>query len=50
MNRIGTRASAAYERLDEAITSRLARWGVPAARVALGVVFLWFGFLKFVPG
>ena len=44
------RVAEAYERLDQAITSRLARWGVPAARIALGIVFLWFGLLKFVPG
>ncbi len=28
----------------------LARWSVPALRVALGLVFLGFGALKFVPG
>lgn len=50
MRRIGLRANATFERLDQAITSRLARWGVPAARIALGVVFLWFAVLKFLPG
>jgi len=32
------------------ITGTLARIGVPILRVALGVVFLWFGVLKFFPG
>ena len=38
------------DRLDARITRTLARWAVPALRVALGVVFLWFGALKFFPG
>jgi uncharacterized membrane protein YkgB len=38
------------ERLDVRITETLARIGVPILRVALGVVFLWFGVLKFFPG
>ena len=41
---------AAYDRLDAAITRVLARIGVPAVRVALGIVFLWFGALKLFPG
>ena len=39
-----------YDRLDARITRFLARAGVPTLRVGLGVVFLWFGALKFVPG
>ena len=39
-----------YERLDARITAFLARIGVPLVRVSLGIVFLWFGALKFVPG
>src|SRR5262245_19668276 len=38
------------DRLDARITATLARIGIPVARVALGVVFLWFGVLKFFPG
>ena len=34
------------ERLDERLRPLLARIGVPLLRVSLGVVFLWFGFLK----
>lgn len=40
----------AYDRLDRAITDRLARWGVLVVRIGLGIVFLWFGALKFGPG
>jgi uncharacterized membrane protein YkgB len=39
-----------FDRLDAAITGYLARYGVPVIRVGLGLVFLWFGALKFVPG
>ena len=39
-----------YERLDARITGFLARASVPTLRVGLGIVFLWFGALKFVPG
>jgi uncharacterized membrane protein YphA (DoxX/SURF4 family) len=41
---------AAYDRLDARITGFLARAGVPAVRMALGIVFLWFGALKLFPG
>ena len=37
------------DRLDRRITSTLARIGVPTLRIALGIVFLWFGVLKFFP-
>ena len=46
----GTRLPEPIDRLDVRITSTLARIGVPILRVALGVVFLWFGVLKFFPG
>jgi uncharacterized membrane protein YkgB len=38
------------DRLDRRITHLLARAAIPVLRVALGVVFLWFGVLKFFPG
>ena len=38
------------EPLDVRITAALARLGVPVLRIGLGVVFLWFGALKFFPG
>jgi uncharacterized membrane protein YphA (DoxX/SURF4 family) len=28
----------------------MARHGITAVRISLGIVFLWFGFLKFFPG
>jgi hypothetical protein len=36
--------------IDIRITAWMARHGVPLARLALGVVFLWFGAIKFIPG
>lgn len=38
------------DRLDVRITAALARIAVPSLRIALGVIFLWFGALKFFPG
>ena len=38
------------DRVDIRITGTLARFGVPAVRIALGIVFLWFGALKLIPG
>jgi uncharacterized membrane protein YphA (DoxX/SURF4 family) len=37
-------------RADVALTRWMARYGVVALRVSLGIVFLWFGVLKFFPG
>jgi uncharacterized membrane protein YphA (DoxX/SURF4 family) len=39
----------AIDRIDDRITRTLARIGVPAVRVGLGIVFVWFGVLKFFP-
>ncbi len=38
------------EPLDIRITTWMARHGVTLTRLALGVVFLWFGAIKLVPG
>jgi uncharacterized membrane protein YkgB len=35
-----------YERLDRLFIRGLRLWSIPALRVALGIVFLWFGLLK----
>ena len=32
--------------LDLAIANWMSRWGTPALRVSLGVIFIWFGILK----
>jgi uncharacterized membrane protein YkgB len=37
------------DRLDRAITRWMARHGIVLLRVSVGVVFLWFGALKFFP-
>ena len=42
-------ASDAFDRLDRRITATLALAGIPVLRIGLGVVFLWFGVLKFFP-
>ena len=36
--------------VDVRLTRWMARHGVPLLRVSLGIVFLWFGVLKFFPG
>ena len=40
---------ALYDRVDIHITRWMARYGVLLLRVSLGVIFLWFGFLKYFP-
>lgn len=39
-----------FDALDTRITNWMARWGVFLLRVSLGIVFFWFGVLKFFPG
>lgn len=39
-----------YFSVDEKITTWMARYGIVLLRVSLGIVFLWFGVLKFFPG
>ena len=39
-----------FDRMDRRITEWMAAHGVTLLRIALGVVFLWFGALKLVPG
>jgi uncharacterized membrane protein YkgB len=34
------------DRIDRRIVGFLDRWGIPALRVSLGLVFVWFGALK----
>jgi len=36
--------------LDRTLTALMARYGLGLMRVALGIIFLWFGALKFFPG
>ena len=39
-----------FDRADTTITRWMARHGIVLLRISLGVVFLWFGALKFFPG
>lgn len=39
-----------FDRADVRITNWMARYGVLLLRVSLGLVFFWFGVLKFFPG
>lgn len=39
-----------FDRADRRITHWMARAGIPVLRVAVGVVYIWFGALKLVPG
>lgn len=41
---------APLEPIDIRLTSWMARHGVVLLRIALGIVFVWFGIIKFVPG
>ena len=34
------------DRIDESVSAFLRRWSIPALRVSLGAVFVWFGALK----
>lgn len=42
--------TAKYQALDQRLTGWMARYGLLLLRLSLGVIFLWFGFLKFFPG
>jgi uncharacterized membrane protein YphA (DoxX/SURF4 family) len=42
--------AARFDAIDTRITSWMARYGLLLLRMSLGVVFLWFGALKFFPG
>lgn len=39
-----------YLRADDKITLFMRRYGILFLRISLGLVFFWFGFLKFFPG
>ena len=46
MNTLMTR----LDRLDKNLTAHMARHGITLLRLSVGIIFLWFGFLKFFPG
>jgi len=35
-----------FRKFDQVFIEKMRRWGIPGLRVALGIVFLWFGALK----
>ena len=35
-----------FNELDRSISAQMREWGIPALRVSLGIVFIWFGILK----
>jgi uncharacterized membrane protein YphA (DoxX/SURF4 family) len=45
-----TELYARFDRVDRKIVRWLARYSVTLLRIGMGVVFLWFGALKFFPG
>ena len=45
-----TRPGSPLDRLDRRLTHLMADHGLTALRIALGIVFFWFGVLKFFPG
>ena len=44
------RAWQRFKRLDQRIAGWMGRYGQSVLRIALGVIFIWFGGLKLVPG
>ncbi len=45
-----TSARDLFNRVDVSVTNWMARYGVLLLRISLGIVFFWFGVLKFFPG
>ncbi|MFQ5771152.1 MAG: DoxX family membrane protein [bacterium] len=39
-----------FGNLDRTLTRWMARYGLKVLRIALGIIFFWFGILKFFPG
>lgn len=42
--------AARLDQIDRKVTGWMARYGLTLMRVALGIIFFWFGALKLVPG
>jgi uncharacterized membrane protein YkgB len=38
------------EKIDVKITNWMSKYGIWLLRISIGIVFFWFGFLKFFPG
>ena len=39
-----------FTKIDPIITGWMSRYGILLVRISIGIVFVWFGFLKFIPG
>jgi len=39
-----------FDTVDRFLTASMARHGISILRISVGVIFFWFGFLKFFPG
>jgi uncharacterized membrane protein YkgB len=45
-----TTLSERYEKTEIKIVNWMGRYGISLLRISMGIVFFWFGFLKFFPG
>jgi uncharacterized membrane protein YkgB len=45
-----TRLTDLFRKIDESLVNWMAEYGIALLRISLGIVFLWFGALKFFPG
>ena len=45
-----TQVNQQFDQIDVRITGWMARYGLVLLRISLGIVFFWFGVLKFFPG
>lgn len=39
-----------FDSIDARITKWMGKFGIPLLRISLGIIFFWFGVLKFFPG
>jgi len=39
-----------FDSMDRKITAWMGRWGLLLLRISVGIIFFWFGVLKFFPG
>ena len=49
MSELRDRLKRRFDQVDRVITHTMARYGVTVLRVAVGIVFIWFGGLKLLP-
>ena len=38
-----------YNKIDNGLTAFMAKYGILFLRISVGIVFMWFGILKFFP-